>query len=824
MTSQALLIAAATDRTFFEFGRYQSNTDLILPLAVFIAAVVFVRVMYVRDSAELGSAVGWLLTTLRVLAFAGLLFVYMQPQWRTERELTNNSRVMLLVDTSLSMAHSDFDSPSVPSGTTRADRVIAALQESDFLRRLRETHDVDVVRFDEDSRRLVELRKLPSTPSAAETETAISERDADEAHEQTDEPPNWEELLAPRGAETRLGSALRQWIREGRTAPLSGVIVITDGGQNAGVGPTAAVMMAREAKIPIHAIGLGSDRQPTNVRVVDLAAPPRAYPGDVYPVSGHVQAQGMAGRTVVVELLSQAAEGPGVLAEGGVEQLEASEQVTLDDDGKIVPVRFELTPTEIGGRELKLRVKAPAGDTNPNDDEDKSYVEIVDHVTRVLLVAGGPTREYRFLRNLLYRDGSTEVDVVLQTAQQGISQDANRILDSFPSTRAELYEYDAIVAFDPDWQQLSSDEIDLLESWVAEQAGGLVVVAGPIYTQRWTQDPRMGKLRALYPVEFRRQFALPLGARYGSKEPWPIEFTSEGEKAEFLWLDDTAIGSQRNWASFEGVYGFYDVNGAKPAATVYGRFGDPTASPGKELPVFLAGQIYGGGRVFYIGSGEFWRLRGVDEAYFDRFYTKLIRYVSQRRLLRGSTRGTLFTAEGAATYQLGDTITIHAQLTDQQFEPLTEPTVSAQVLLPDRSVVAIRLTQSATRAGSYVGQFAARQQGSYQVDLPVGESSNEVLTLSIRVKVPDLESEHLERNDALLSQIARDTGGRYYVGLEKAIGFEGNDPVTDHLPDASEILPLSDKPQSIWDNEWMMFALCGVFCLEWLIRRLAKLA
>ncbi len=72
----------------------------------------------------------------------------------------------------------------------------------------------------------------------------------------------------------------------------------------------------------------------------------------------------------------------------------------------------------------------------------------------MLLFAGGPTREYQFLRNQLKRDRDSVVDVYLQTDLEGISQDARKILDTFPSTMEELAEYDAIVAFDPDWREL----------------------------------------------------------------------------------------------------------------------------------------------------------------------------------------------------------------------------------------------------------------------------------------------------------------------------------------------------------------------------------
>ena len=46
--------------------------------------VLFVRAMYRRDAAELPPLLGWFLTLLRAATFLGLLFLFLQPQWRTE--------------------------------------------------------------------------------------------------------------------------------------------------------------------------------------------------------------------------------------------------------------------------------------------------------------------------------------------------------------------------------------------------------------------------------------------------------------------------------------------------------------------------------------------------------------------------------------------------------------------------------------------------------------------------------------------------------------------------------------------------------------------
>ncbi len=471
---------------------------------------------------------------------------------------------------------------------------------------------------------------------------------------------DWRKELEPQGAETRLGQSVRQIINDERGSPISAVVVFSDGGQNAGVDVAAAIKAAQEAKIPVYTVAVGSAATPTTVRVSDLVAPARAYPGDAFQVTGYLQSRGLNGRSVTVELsVLNAAKDNENTAEPG---LDVSQRVTLGGDNETLPVRFDIPGLETAGRRIvRLRIKPIPEVKDKTDGQREIEVDVVDRKSRVLLFAGGPSREYQFLRNMLRRSelaksGETIVDVLLQSAAEGMSQDANQILAEFPRSKKDLTRYDTIVAFDPDWRALDPSQIQALEDWVGEESGGLIVIAGPVYTDAWVQSPAMGPIRSLYPVEFSRRIALLEEARYGSTQPWPLEFTREGLEAEFLWLDDNAAVSREIWDSFAGVYGYYRVRGPKPGATVYALYSDPEAAIGDQKPVYFAGQFYGSGRVFYMGSGEMWRLRALSDKYFDTFYTKLIRHVSQGRLLRGSGLGNLMVERDR--YVVGNTVVV----------------------------------------------------------------------------------------------------------------------------------------------------------------------
>ncbi len=247
---------------------------------------------------------------------------------------------------------------------------------------------------------------------------AWAQRQAPVEEQEVEEPVvNWAEQLEPKGLETRLGDALRWVVNKERGGPIAGVVVITDGRSNAGSDYDLAALAAEDAQIAVYPIGLGADRRPPNVQVVNLEAPPRVYPGDDFEIKGFLQSFGWQGRAVRVQLLAGPEPAPG--QEPAPPALIEEQTTTLGDDGQTLPVLFQTKPAEEGRRRYTMRVVAPAGDSQQNDDQRSATVEVADTKNRVLILAGGPTREYRFVRSVLFRDEDVYSTVLLQSAGTG---------------------------------------------------------------------------------------------------------------------------------------------------------------------------------------------------------------------------------------------------------------------------------------------------------------------------------------------------------------------------------------------------------------------
>jgi hypothetical protein len=801
------------------FSQWWQMPALVLAIA---AIVGFVLWMYRRDAVELPRGVGLLLAALRLGAIAALVAAYLDLERKAEHEIVLPSRVAVLVDTSASMTLRDeAEGPPGGAAPTRAERALAVLESGGLLAALAPRHEVSVWRFDADAE---PLTVMPVTPAAVAPDGTPG--GAEQAEPAPDAAPaaaadDWRGRLAPRGYETRLGEALGRVLEQEPAGVLAGVIVMSDGANNAGIDPAAAAAGPARAGVPIHALGIGSDRVPSNVRVADVLVPARVFPGDRFAVTAYLQAQGLAGQQVRVELSEGAGEGAGGAAAAAGRVIDTTEAV-LGAAGELVAVRFDVPGLESPGRrELVVRVVPPPADRNPADDRQVSEVEVVESKTQVLLMAGGPSREYQFMRNVLERDKSFTVDVLLGTAGRGASQDARRILPAFPASAEELADYDVIVAFDYDWRRLDQPAQARLERWVARESGGLVLVAGSVFMDAWLADERSGVLRTLHPVELRRAARLVTGDGGAGGDPLPLSFSRDGLDAEFLWLAASRVASQTIWSEFKGFYSCYDAAAPKPGATVYARVSRPgSAAPVESHPIGMAGQFYGSGNVFYLGSGELWRLRSIDDALHERLTTQLVRHVSQGRLLRGSRRSRLLVDRDR--FAVGASVQLRLVLPEG-----AAAAAECRVFGPDGGVVRVPLSAERDRSGVLEGSFVAAREGAWRIDVELGGAGGEKVSRRIQARLPDRELERPRLDSAILGQIATLSGGTARFLEAEPWTPAASAALAAAIPDRSRREYESGAPDDDFKrrlNGGLLAAGTGLLCLEWILRRLVRLA
>ena len=299
---------------------------------------------------------------------------------------------------------------------------------------------------------------------------------------------------------------------------------------------------------------------------------------------------------------------------------------------------------------------------------------------------------------------------------------------------------------------------------------------------------------------------------------------------EFLWLTDEPQSSFELWQSFSGVHTFYSAYELKPGAKALALFSDPTSAAGGQQPIYLASQFYGAGRVVFQGGGEMWRLRSLGDQYFDRYYTKLVRWISQGRLLLDSDRGVLLVDREEAVQ--GEQVSVRAVLKNELFEPLVQSEVVARLIDPQGLNVPLVLRPLADglQPGVYSGGFPVLIPGVYRLQLQLGGlASDQFLQSQVLSRVPKLEMQFVERNDVLLGQLASETGGKYWIGGVSAseLSEDNQSSLTAAIPSQDQVAYAPGTPDREFQLRWLgwlMTWIAASLSLEWLSRRVHRLA
>lgn len=826
-----MLFAQSATESFeaVEFSLPESSAGLLVMIAGLILLTAWVVRVSLRDSRFLSPAwrVALLMPRLAVLVL--LIVILVNPSRRTQTTRTEASRVGVLVDTSLSMAypsapHTEENGPSEQNDqavepVSRLEAALQQLVDSQMLHALSETHAVSVYTFDDG------LQGPQVVLTDGEVRFGDGRDRAEDSPEtnqtsEIDERSQWRQVLLAQGAETRLGEALHQLTGQMAGRTLSGIVVVSDGQSNRGLDPELARQRAERSQSRLITIGVGSPEPQSNLWVAGMQAPADVHRGDPFDVTVIVQSSGAEPLTGRIELHQQSAEG-----DGSDRQKVAEQPFLLGADGLPVPVRFSREIAVPG--EYEFVARAVPGDASvveltEDDNQRQCRVEVTDRRMKVLVISSGPMREYRFVRNTLFRHTGIESDVWLQTIADEdigmVSQEAANLLTSFPKTAAELSQYNVIVAFDADWSRLTPEQRQFLNRWVQRDAGGLIAVAGELHTPRLADEAEeLREVAVLYPVVPNRLLS-DLRLSQGAEEAWPVTLTPEGRASEFLRIADAEGNASTDlWQTFDGIYRSYPVRSVRDGAVVLARYDNPRARNQDGAPPFLATQFYGSGRTFFVGSAETWRLRSISPEGHQRFWTSLIREAGQGSRQRGNPRGLLLVDRTTASP--GQPVTIQARLYDARMEPSQLETVPMSIVDSDGRPVAVpdRLRSDVQRTGRYSAVFRPLRPGSYRVSVPIPDTSD-TLQANIEVTLSNLESERSEQNVEQLTRLVRDTGGEYLT-LEEAAGR-----LQRLLPDRSEQVVVDEQLRTLWDRAWLMYALIALLGLEWLLRRVVRLS
>lgn len=608
--------------------------------------------------------------------------------------------------------------------------------------------------------------------------------------------------LATDGEVTALGAGLDDMARRHVAGQLSGLVLVSDFNQNSG---PPAVEAAKRLGVPIHTVGVGPTSA-LNVSV-NLQAPLVMKKAERSNLIVTLRQEGLVQQDVAVSVYARPILDTGEL---GADTLPIGDR-TLRLDDAIQTVDFPYVPEATGRLALFAEVDPIEGEVVVEDNKTQREVTVRDDFIRLLFVEYEPTWEWRFIKEVFHRDklvGARGFRTFLRSADPKVRQSNDLFLSTMSPARSEFFQFDVILLGDMPAEAIGERFSGMLEEFVGEFGGGLVVLAGPRYGPAALGETPLAEMLPVVPDP---------SAQARTQQPFALRLTPEAAQVDFMQLGADAAENRKAWANLGELPWYQPVQRLHPLATALAEHPADFTSDGEIHQPLVAIRRYGRGEVIYLAFNETWRLRRIyGEQYYRQFWGQMIHRLGLSHALGSHKRFVARTDR--QRYQADDQVLLTVEAYDENFEPLRERDVpdrrlQAELILPEQPGADTKLQPlgvTALRDGVFETRFPVFAPGEHRVRVrdPLAEEPVEV-TFQVTSLSP--ERQRAVRNVALQQALAVGTGGKSY-DLATVSALPGDIRLETRRETFQKVLPL-------W-NSWLAFTcVVGLLLGEWLVRK-----
>lgn len=589
----------------------------------------------------------------------------------------------------------------------------------------------------------------------------------------------------PAGAATSIADSLLVILDEARFNPLAAVVLSSDGADTSG-GPGADELAKIAAfGVPVHTIGVGRSDIPDDIELSDVTVPDRALPGSTVSARVTIQHDRAASTRVKVY------DGDDLLQLVPVE---------LGADSNSTTAWVEVNLEAAGPHQLRFSVDGEATEDELRNNTRSTLVDVANQQYRVLYFEGEPRWEYKFLRRAVSGDEDLGIATLLRVSpnkfyRQGIDS-AEQLQDGFPTTRDELFTYDALIIGSVEAALLSGEQQEMIRDFVSERGGSLLMLAGPngLGNGGWGQSAIADVLPARLPAtttdSFRRKKASVL-------------LTPQGAGNQMLRFSADADENRAAWSELPEVADYQLTGSLKPAAVTLLNASTEVG----QIPLLIT-QPFGRGHAYILASGGTWRWQmsmPLEDQKHETFWRQML-----RALVASAPENISLVASGNS----GDIdISLRAEFRDDAFRPVDDIGVTAVASHENGETYSIAMQAGRDEPGVFVGKITPPQSGTWYFEAVAERNGEPVAVSRTSVLHESGQAEYFSfrKNAGLLQRISEVTGGQY---------FEADD--LSALPDLlrySSSGITETEYRAVWDAPAMFILLLFLKASEWLLRR-----
>ncbi|HKW49889.1 MAG TPA: vWA domain-containing protein [Gemmatimonadaceae bacterium] len=727
-----------------------------------------------------------ILGALRGAAILLVVFCLFRPMLLLSAAVPQRNYIGVLIDDSRSMQIADVDAGDARP-QTRADvvRHLVAGPDSSIRKALGDRFLVRYFRFSSGTQRIVSADDVTFT-----------------------------------GTSTRLGDAIEHARQELEAVPLSGLVLFTDGADNARTPLGDELLSLRAKSVPVFTVGVGRDRFDKDIEIRRVETARTALKGSALVADVLVRQRGYGGQKV-----------PLVVEDEG--RVIASQDVALPADGDLAPVRIHVAMNDAGPRTLTFKIAAQPGEQVTQNNSQQALVVVRDQREKILYVEGEPRYEMMFIRRAVANDSNLQLVTLQRTAENKFLRldvdNGEELAGGFPKTREELFKYRGIILGSVDASFFTRDQLQMLADFVSVRGGGMLLLGG---RHAFGEGGYAGTpLAPVMPVVIAGE-AVPDSLTFlADIKP---ELTPAGAASAATQVAATDEKSSERWKTVPAVTSVNFVRGLKPGAVVLvnGVVPDGQRADGPEGHVrhyeqpVLAYQRYGKGLAIALPVQDtyLWRMESaVDDQTFVTFWRQMLRW------LTSDVPNKITVSAQSDVIATREPIALTADVADSGFVMRNDAHVVAHVTAPSGATRDIPMEWAVDRDGEYRATFTPDEAGNYQIiadaSTPSGsgarargaaDTSRDRTSDPTYVRVNPSEDASREFVDAemrasLLQRISRETGGKFYT------------PAT--VSSLPEDIALSRRgvtvvnQMDLWDMPFIFLTLVGLVCGEWGYRK-----
>ena len=721
----------------------------LLVLLIALSAAGVGALLWTRRSRWADTLRGWRLGVLWVLESASialLLVLLWRPALAVTELKPRQNIVAILVDDSRSMALAE-------NGSTREQQAVQALQGG-VLTDLQRRFQTRLYRLDTGVKRV-------------------------------EDPAVWGPAVAPA---THIGSSLEQLVTETADLPLGAIVLLSDGGDNAGGIDRSVIESLRNRRIPVYTVGFGPQSVDRDIEVEDVVVASRTLAGSRLSATVKLQQRGFGGSKSALTVRDGT-------------KLLASNPITLGADGRPQTENVLFNVGAAGARTLQFGVEPLPGEVNRANNTLTRLVYAEPQPQRILYFEGEPRWDYKFIRRAAGDDPMIQVVSMLRTTEnkiyrQGISN-PQELAEGFPTRAADLFAYQALIIGSVDAGYFTPAQQQLIKDFVDRRGGGLLLLGG----RQSLADGVWGgsQIADLIPL------VLPDGHETFHRDPATVSLTSAGEDSVICRLLDDRQANVDKWYKLPYLMDYQDPGRPKPGAVVLAQM-----HAGEHTMPMLVTESYGRGRTAVLATGGTWRWQmslPLGDKSHDLFWQQLLRW------LVTDTRGRVMASVGNLTLFDDGHARISAEVRDKDYRSAADVSVSAHLIGPAGVNANVELDPVANTPGRFQADWTAPLPGLYVAELTARRGKEEIGTDIATFQRLDgvAESFHTEQDRNLLESLATSTGGRY---LQPA----GLRELAQEIPYSAAGVTLR-QTHDLWNMPIVFLVLLAARCGEWLLRR-----